>query len=482
MKFLNELNITIEHFINKELINPELIIKNLKIKDLEINKNKDIRSQIYYNVRWTNYNPIINDSNFNNFKMFLDDTNFKRYQNVLNFDKYYDFILNEYIKYAHEEKKISLDFLKKYTSKSPKYTLELIKQNPKELEKNKKQIEKIILMNLNVAAEYAREVLKDRFPEFEEKISNFKINDPEITFYLKNVIVELISKESSEDNKRKKITKFYNESKLFRTALEHYVNDHNSNYKSFFDFRYWVEEVEDIVIKNENSLRNYIFSTYYSRNKDIKEKFPPQLIKQFLKKINQEPDKIYIYYRMRFEDLKDNPEAIEVLKTDPNFFTGFISDIFSRKEINTFEEIEKFSPGYQKIVSKADNLEFIEMFFYMISKIIYKGETIYHLKKRSNLYDQYKEYVYNNYPGLVEKISKDPDKAFNFAESIRAPFKEGESAIFSNPTIKLRYLYLIKSLGPKLVPDYDSYEFPQEENNQHDDYEDYNDYEDEEEY
>ena len=87
MKFLNELNITIEHFINKELINPELIIKNLKIKDLEINKNKDIRSQIYYNVKWTNYNPIINDSNFNNFKMFLDDTNFKRYQNVLNFDK-----------------------------------------------------------------------------------------------------------------------------------------------------------------------------------------------------------------------------------------------------------------------------------------------------------------------------------------------------------------------------------------------------------
>lgn len=460
MKFLNKLKINIDDFINKhELFNYKTIIRHLDVENLEI--AFDDRTFFYYNVKWYNYNKMINDSNSNDFKKFIDYFYSKKNDNVLNFDIYYDFILNEYIKYLNKEKKIPLDSLKDYTLKSSKYCFDFIKYNEEEWkkipQKQKEEIIKNILKNPEEAVKYATTILKDRLPEYENKLLNFKINDKEVTFYLKNVITKLISDQPSKEDKRMMITRFYKESELFKKALEYYVN--NNNYKSFFNFYYWIEEVEDIVLKDENVLRNYLYNTYFSSDRDKREIFTNEIFQQFLKKINKSIIGVFVYYKnVLYSNLKNNPEAAKLLMSDPYFLMKFIAEVYERKKV-TFEELEEIFPGYKKIVSKVDDLDIIEMFFYTISKILYQGQNVYSAKKHRKIYDEYKKYLYDNYSGLIKKISKDPNKSLQFALFIQAPFKEGEPSIFSNYESRFRYLSFIKDLGPDLVPDYDRYDF-----------------------
>lgn len=454
MKYIQLLKIDINHYISKIFFTKNITADRLIINGTWIEKN----TLTYFSTIYSDL-AIVNSLNFNEIKNFLDTSDPNEYPNIKNYDFYYDYIATEFINFLkrNSDLKINLnDYVLKSSEESYKYFL----HNKKDLsERKKEELKSVIFRNINYKCKYAANILVDRLPQYEKDLLKLDINSDDVNMYLNNVLIYLINANDHLNDKILNFEKFYRESELYRKIVNYRMeNDRFASLK----ISYRSDILDDLALKYLDSLQSYIESVYLNSGEPIKSIH--EELSNFIKKINKIPKAIHIYYGGFFNTAKrkiiylpENKEIRETLMTDPDSFTRFIiNDIYSL----TFEQIEESFPGYQKVVSKIDSLHLMKDFFGSISYKFFKGIYSPNFKNHSEIYKKLKEYIYDNYPELIEKTSKDGLYSYSFARTIGAPFNEGEKVIFKEKQNRHSYLRFLKNdLGPDLVPDYDRYDF-----------------------
>jgi hypothetical protein len=472
MKYLKKLTIDFNMFIKKNFFNQEIEIDDLYVEG--ITTDKDIFNYNYFKAKFENKN-IINDKILNKIKYFIDNNDPKT-KKINNFSFYYSFITTEYIEYLNETKGIQLSEIKEYLVKSPKYALNYLIDNFNTIsEKDLKNYEYIIFSDINYACKYASLVLKDIILEYEKKLNHIDIYSFEPNYYVKNVTINIINSQPSLNDKSKKFDEFYEKSLLFRKSLK--FNISKDNY-TFFKFDFWNKTFEDLIIRNPKLMGFYIEDNYFdvSGSKEKKDNFNFERLKDLKIRINKDPKLIQNFYTGNRRDalfLPSNKHVIDILMTDP---VALIDYIYNNNLNFNLEKLEEKFPGYKKIIQKADISSIMMFFLYIIRPIFLKTKIEINYSRDRELYKQFKDYLYENYPETIKKIAEKRNDAIFFAEIIGSPFKEGESKIFENPMSTKKYLMFLKyTLEKSLVPDYDSYKF--DLIGQEEDFDDYADFE-----
>lgn len=453
MKFIKELKINFESFIDQGFFDVNIKVLYLRVKDIWIEIDGS-----YSTYKLESFNKITNDSNYIKIKNFIDRTDTKKFLNIRHYDLHYDFIARDFITYLKNNDVVSLEELEPYKYKSSKYCYDQIADKIKNgieiSNEERKKLEESIFRNVEYKNKYAAFVIRDRLPSYEEQLLKLDLDIDEVTFYLRRVLIFLIT--SHHDYEKRNITfeKFYKESELFRKLVIFYIQK-NEYDRLKFDFQ--SDIIEDLIFKyNIESLDYYLEITYFlvpSKTRQYQEK-----LEKLVERINKNPKAIIIYYKNKKEILsKPKNKAIrETLMTDPDSFAYALYNFYFKL---TFEETEELFPGYQKAFSKTNDLKAIQLFFTFLSYKFFKPNEDYDPVRDREIFSEYRKYLYQNYSDLIQKISKDPNQAYYFAWKTGFIFKEGEKAIFSNDTAKISYLSLIKQWGPSLIPDYDRYDF-----------------------
>lgn len=464
MKFIEELKIDFFHFIQKDFFIKEIEIKKLTISELMIEYNASDYSSYYVN---SYSKKLINNKNENKIKFFIDNNDISFFSKVNNFSIYYDYVVDSYVDYLKEEKGINISLIKDYIYKSSKHCYEYLKNNDVS-ESEKKKLESVIFRNIEYTCRYAVEVVKDRIPQYEELILN-DLKSFKHVFYLKRVLIELINYSSILDENREKFDEFYEKSQIFREQLDYYIRFGNLR---IFDFNFWNETYENLILeKNPELLNNYFedyyLGYYYKNRKDFNE----ERLKNLMEKINSNPILICEFYKKRKKGFLLKPENEHIKKILMSDSTQLINFLINVYRNSTLEKIEEDFPGYQEIIKKEKTLKIILDFFEsVIRNIIFNYQYFDLTSIDKETKEKFKKYLYDNYIDVINKISKDAELSYLFAMLIMSPFKEGEKLLLNTDNeFKISYLFLIKDLGPKNVLNYDLYDFSILDNQEEDD-------------
>jgi hypothetical protein len=454
LKYIQSLKIDINHYISKNFFTKNITTDHLIIRGTWIERN----ALTYFFTIYSDL-AIVNSLNFNEIKKFLDTSDPDEYPNIKNYSFYYDYIATQFIDFIKRNNHLKIN-LNDYVLKSSEESYKYFLHNKKDLsERKKEELKSVIFRNINYKCKYAANILVDRLPQYEKELLKLDINSDDVNMYLNNVLIYLINANHYVNDKILDFEKFYRESELYRKIVNYRMDN---NLFASLKISYRNDTLDDLALKYLDSLQSYIESVYLNSGEPIKSIH--QELSNFIKKINKIPKAIHIYYGGFFNTgkrkiiyLPENKEIRETLMTDPDSFTRFIiNDIYSLP----FEQIEESFPGYQKVVSKIDSLHLMKDFFGSISYKFFKGIYSPNFKNHNEIYKKLKEYIYDNYPELIEKTSKNALYSYYFAHAIGAPFKEGESVILKEKTTRRSYLKFLKNdLGPDLVPDYDRYDF-----------------------
>lgn len=463
MKFIKELNITIESFINKNFFNPNIRIKSLRVRNIWIEVDGSFST-----YKLESFNKITNDSNYDKIKNFIDKTDPKKFLNIRHYDFHYDFIVRDFITYLKNNNKVSSEELESYKYKSSKYCyekiLDKIKNKINISNEERKKLEESIFRDVEYKNKYAAFVIGDRLPQYEEQLLKIDLDFDEVSFYFRRVLLFLITVYNDYEKRTITFEKFYRESELLRRLVVFYIQK-NEYDRLRFDFQ--SDILEDLIFEhNIESLEYYLDITYFldsSKIKNFQEK-----LEKLIERINKNPKAIIIYYKNRKEMLsKPKSKAVrEVLMTDPGSFSYALYNFYTK---STLEEVEELFPGYQEVFSNTDDLKAIQMFFTFLYYKFFKHYEDFDPVKDREKFAEYRKYLYDNYNDLIQKISKDSTQSYYFAWKTGFTFKEGEKAIFRNEVNKISYLSLIKEWGPSLIPDYDRYDFSILDNEEEDD-------------
>jgi hypothetical protein len=462
VKFIKELKINLESFIDEDFFNPNIRVIYLRVKDIWIEIDGS-----YSTYKLESFNKITNDSNYNKIKNFVDKANPKKFLNIRHYDLHYDFIARDFITYLKNNNVVSPEELESYKYKSSKYCydqiVDKIKNGIEISNEERKKLEESIFRNVEYKNKYAAFVINDRLPSYEEQLLKLDLDIDEVSFYLRRVLIFLII--SHHDYEKRTITfeKFYGESELFRKLVIFYIQ---KNEYDRLRFNFQSDILEDLIFKyNIESLEYYLEITYFDSNrmKNYYEK-----LEKIVERINKNPKAIIIYYKNKKEMLSKpkNKAVRETLMTDPESFAYALYNFYNKL---TFEETEELFPGYQKAFSKTNDLKAIQLFFSFLNYKFFKPNEDFDPKKYQEKFSEYRKYLYDNYMDLIQKISKDPIQSYYFAWKTGFTFKEGEKAIFSNDNSRISYLSLIKEWGPSLIPDYDRYDLSILDNQEDDD-------------
>lgn len=450
MKYIKQIKIDLNTYINKNFFNKNIIIKYLNISNTWFETDT---SNHFINIH--SDIKIINNNNFNQIKNFLDTSNPEEYPNIMNYNFYYDYIATEFVNFIKQNKSLKInlnDYILKSSGESYKYLL----HNQKTLSAaRKEELKKVIFTNINYKCKYAAHILMDRLPQYEKELLKLDLDNDNVNIYLNNVLIYLINANHYLKDKIHDFEKFYRESELYRKLVNYRIQ--NNRFGSL-KISYRSDILDDLALKNVHILEYYLEIAYLNSGEPIKNIHEELL--RFVEKINKNPEAIFIYYgntKRRILMRPENSEIRQTLMTDPVSFTRYIiSDGYSF----SYDEIEKYFPGYQKVISKIDNLHLIKDFFNFIQYKFFKNNNNPNFKNHSQTFKQLREYIYNNYSELIEKTSVSGLYSYYFARIIGAPFKEGEPAIFKEKGNRGSYLRFLKDdLGPDLVPDYDHYDF-----------------------
>jgi len=470
MKYIKELLIDVDLFIKKDFFN-KVKINELSIPQIHDSPPKELRK-------------IINE-NLDNYKKYIKETNPDDYQNVNDYDKVYDTIVERFLdqKYVTraeaqrsfltdddlqtKEKIYYLEYLDPLFFKSSKYAF-LLLQSRKLFSKDKldpnivKKLEKAILVDINLSTEYAEKILKNRWEELELRI--FEKGESENFLNYFNVVLKKFFKSNNDSSK--KFDEIYKESEIFRKFINHPIMI--SKVLSFFEF--WNPTIDKILIKSPQSYLDYFFNLRY-RNSDN--------FDFMIKNIMQDPKKIAIYYSGDSprgvyiaaelpSDPNEKQKIFDALSQNPKQLFSFVKNRYDDdKSIlkdfpNFVADASKIEKGYDYLIFNFLQRTFLER----ISKITdiqywddYKVDDYINNYKKQ--FGEVREYMYKTYKPFLEKISKNKFYAAKYSNFTLYPFpiKEGEQGILNDFFERGGYLSMIKKLGPELVPNYDDYDF-----------------------
>jgi hypothetical protein len=467
MKYIKELHVDFKNLIKLDLSN------NIETDFYvyEISDHKDFHQFTYFKYSFIKDN-IINDKNLDDVKNFIDKYNPNNLKKIKNFQEYYNLIVDEYIQYLNNVKGIDLLKIdKEYFFKSPRYAYALLLNysNHKISKENKSKLEEVIFTDIEYTCKYGVNVLKDTIPSYEKKLNSMDIDSFEITFYFKNLMIELINSQKSLDDKSKKFDELYEKSLLFRKALKYNLT--SEAYNNFFTFHFWNKTFEDLILKVPELLNSYIENNYfgdsysddsYSDSESSKSKhFNIVRLQNLKEKIKKDPKLIRYFYIGNRKEVLARPENSDIVKTLMSDTNSLIEYMVENYFFSDLETLQKVFPGYQDIILKSDSINSVLNFFENVLRPIFlKKRYDIDYEKDKELFKKFKEYLYQNYKPLINKIAKNVSESISFARITGSPFEEGEDVIFKDEKYTIRYLQFLKfSLGKSLVPDYHLYPF-----------------------
>jgi hypothetical protein len=471
MKYIKELHIDFKNLIKLELLNN--IETDLYV--YEISYNKDFHQFSYFKYVFVKDN-IINDKNLDDVKKFIDKYNPNDLKKIKYFQEYYNLIVDEYIQHLNNVKGIDLLKIdKEYFFKSPRYAYALLlNYSDHNISKeNKSKLEEIIFSDIDYTCKYGVNVLKDTIPSYEKKLNSMDIDSFEITFYFKNLMIELINSPRSLDDRSKKFDELYENSLLFRKALKYNLT--SEAYNNFFTFDFWNKTFEDLILKVPELLNSYVTNNYLGDSESPKSKqFNFVRLQNLKNKIKQDPKLIRYFYTGNKKDVLKIPENRDIVKTLMSDTNSLIEYMIENYFFSDLETLQKVFPGYQDVILKSDSInKVLEFFENVLRPIFLRKRYDIDFEKDKELFKKFKEYLYQNYKPLINKISKNVRESISFARITGSPFEEGEDVIFKDEKHTIRYLQLLKfSLGKSLVPDYHLYPFhliESEDENEEDD-------------
>jgi len=450
MKYIKELLIDVDLFIKKDFFN------KVKINELSI-------PQIH-NSQPKEFKKIINQ-NLDDYKNYIKDNNPNDFKNINKYSEYYDFIAEkildkEYLSIDNNKLVYDLTKLDPLFFKSSRYAFLYIKEslkNKKKLDPELiKKLEKTILQNFGNATIYAESVLNDRWEELESRIIDE--NDLE---HFENYIIALIKIfKKHEDKKSEKFTEFYNKSNVFKKFINHDQTIRNGLSK----FNFWNPIIDEILINKPE-----LYLDYYNSVNDFNED-----TSKMEQNIMKDPEKISLFYtdwgrssgeKVLPEDPIKKQKIFNALSQYPNQLISFVYSRYNKDDSDIFKDFPNF-------INDAVNSNHIHLFSFLekifINKIKKITDIIYwdqykisdYINDYKKQFKEVRDYMYKTYKPFIEKIGDDPFYSLKYANLTLYPFpfKEGEQKILNSMLHRRDYLYLIKMLGPSIVPNYNDYD------------------------
>jgi hypothetical protein len=440
-------------YIEKLILDPESFIKkdlliNIKINELTI-------KQIDEGINYDSKKFKINNENIEDYKKYIENNDPKDFKNIKGYDLYYNFIVEKILdemflsKDENNYKVYDLSKLDPLFFKSPKYAFLYIESkinNKEELDsKTIKKLEKALLQDFKQAEKYARGILKNRWEELELKIMDQ--DDPKFfqdyNYALISIFMEIHDNSKEPDSNSKKFDEFYNKSSVFKDFINHPLTIKNG--LSSFDF--WNPNIDRILEKFPESYIEYYYSIHKSND------FERNLLKM-KENIMKDPEKIAIYYadpshKVNLpQDRVKKQKIFDALSQHPNHLIFFAYNRYKENDNDIF----KYFPNF---INDAIKSKDIHMFYYFLSIIITKK-----IDKNEKM-KEIRDYMYQTYKPFIEKIGNNPYYALKYVQLTNYPFpiKEGEEKILNSMLQKRDYLFIIKNLGPSVVPNYNDYDF-----------------------
>ena len=461
MKFIHKIILDINRFIKKDFLKKDLSVKSIQIIDTWFEIDAANHAIQLYSTK-----KIIDLNNYQEIKNYLDSINPEDYSNINNYNFYYDFIMENFYDFVEKNPQLKIN-KDDYFLKSAENVYKHVLKNRNLLSNDEKeQFRKIMFRNINYKCKYAVHILKDRLVDYEKELlkMDFLDND-KINIYFNQVLISLINYHHDLNERTKKFEKIYRESKLYRKLIHDRIK---RNRYSSLKIIHRSDILDDLALKHPDMLEYYLDHSYFDSGKPVGY---TESLKGFINRINKNPKAIYAFYgvtRARNLLLPENKEVRETLMTDPETFTKFLMNSIYRTPL---ESIDEYFPNYQKVISKLKDITMIRDFFSFLQKKIFKNNYDLDFKKDHKSFAFLKEYIYNNYPELIERISKNAVYSYYVARIIGSPFKEAEPTIFSDKGVRFSYLTFLKNdLGRDLVPNYNDYDFSilDEENEEQD--------------
>lgn len=185
MRYIEELIIDINQFINNDFFSKEIEIEKLEINDFYIFHNDN-----FFNYTVEGELDISNFKNKKSLQDFINKYDRNSFQKITNFDIYYDFIIDVFLDYLMIEKKINISQFDELYLKSSKYSYYYLKHNQKTIPEDlKNKLENSILSNPEKSVDYLI-LLEFNWPKLDEYLSKMKsINT--VYKYLKQINSEI---------------------------------------------------------------------------------------------------------------------------------------------------------------------------------------------------------------------------------------------------------------------------------------------------
>ena len=468
MKYIKNIKIDLNLFIKKDLLK-KIKIDEVVIPQIDSNLSKQIKQ-------------IINE-NVDDYKRYIKETDPNDYQNIDDYDKIYDWIVEKFLDQKYlmkqeaqisflddedfktEEKVYYLQYLDPLFFKSSKYAF-LFLERKKYFTEDKinpnivKKLEKAILTNLDLSNQYANKILENRWEELELKIFQ-KGELKDFRNYFNNILQDFFE---SDKDPSKKFDEIYKQSEIFRKFVNHPIMI--KDLLSFFDF--WNPIIDKILIKSPESYLDYFLNLKYSslNNSEFMEK-----------NIFQDPKKIAIYYSGTSRGVSATPnlpsdpdekqKIFDALSQYPEQLLQFVQNKY-KNDKDIFKDFPNFIVDASKINKQFEYLiyNFLERVFLneikKITDISYWNQDKIddYINDYHKEFKEVRDYMYKTYKPFIEKISDNYFYASKYSNLTLYPFpiKEGEQRILNDFFERGGYLSLIKKLGPSLVPNYDDYD------------------------
>ena len=363
MKYIQELIININQFINIDFIDKETKIETLKIDDFELFHNDNF---LHYTVE-----GVLDISTFKNKKGiedFINKHNRYSFPKIQNFDVYYDFIIEVFLDYLMTEKKIKISQFDELYLKSSKYSYYYLKNNKKNIPENiKNKLEDLILSNPEKSIDYLI-LLEFNWPKLDEYLSKMTT---------KNIVYRYL-KEINSEIRDQYYDKTFNEiNKRFPKTIESIKND--IAYVRFLLLYPPTQYITSQILRIDNLnlddpnyyIKDFLSKIVYSYKKDL---ISTEQIFTDFKDIFPMLEKRYSLHNSDIIDLmnemikeKLSDDYLNILKKYKKLHFNYYFTRIKMSDKNSEEVLkeikEKFPETYQEILNKDETLAFIISFF-----------------------------------------------------------------------------------------------------------------------